>query len=157
MKLGYGFVSSNDGKQDYFLHRTNISKPNPGHLIASVAEEEPIQFDIAEGRKGLEAVNVRGIDGGAVKGFQYAPRVTARIPPLWAVNLVSDWRSAFIVSRFSHLQLPAAQQPSRHYGQKMTSKFTEEQGVRRRVFVMSDRWTKDGVSIVISFFFFFFF
>ena len=75
-------------ERDYFLHRVNIAKPNPKHLVASVASDEELLFDIAEGRKGLEATNVRSRENDTVKGFRYAPRVTTRVPPLWALLVV---------------------------------------------------------------------
>lgn len=53
-KKGYGFIRLNDGDQDIFVHYTSIK----GDGFKSLAEGEEVQFEMAEGPKGLQAQNV---------------------------------------------------------------------------------------------------
>ena len=50
---GFGFVIENDSKEEYFLHVSG--------LIDEVREGDAVEFDLKEGRKGLNAVDVRVI------------------------------------------------------------------------------------------------
>ena len=52
-RKGYGFIASNDGR-DIFVHYSNIS----GDGYKTLAEDDPVSFDVAEGDKGLRAENV---------------------------------------------------------------------------------------------------
>lgn len=51
---GYGFISRTDG-DDVFVHFSNIS----GSGFRNLEEGQQVEFEIGEGRKGPEAVNVR--------------------------------------------------------------------------------------------------
>jgi CspA family cold shock protein len=51
---GYGFISREDG-EDVFVHYSNIQ----GSGYRSLEEGQRVEFDIAPGRKGEEAQNVR--------------------------------------------------------------------------------------------------
>jgi CspA family cold shock protein len=51
---GYGFISRPDG-DDLFVHYSNIQ----GSGYRSLEEGQQVEFDIAPGRKGDEAQNVR--------------------------------------------------------------------------------------------------
>jgi cold shock protein len=51
---GYGFISRESG-DDIFVHYSNIS----GDGYKSLEEGQQVEFDVAEGRKGPEAQNVR--------------------------------------------------------------------------------------------------
>ena len=51
---GYGFISR-DGGDDVFVHYSNIQ--SPGYKSLSVGQQ--VEFDVAPGRKGEEAQNVR--------------------------------------------------------------------------------------------------
>jgi len=48
---GYGFVIENETKEEYFVHVSG--------LIDQVKEDDDITFELKEGRKGLNAVEVR--------------------------------------------------------------------------------------------------
>ncbi len=51
---GYGFISREDG-DDVFVHFSNIQ----GTGYRSLEEGQAVEFDVAPGRKGEEAQNVR--------------------------------------------------------------------------------------------------
>lgn len=51
---GYGFISRPDG-DDVFVHYSNIV----GDGYKSLDEGQAVEFDVGEGRKGPEALNVR--------------------------------------------------------------------------------------------------
>ncbi len=53
---GYGFISR-DGGSDVFVHFSNIA----GSGYKTLDEGQQVEFDIAPGRKGDEAQNVRVI------------------------------------------------------------------------------------------------
>ncbi|MEM8903008.1 MAG: cold-shock protein [Actinomycetota bacterium] len=53
---GYGFISREDG-DDVFVHFSNIA----GSGYKTLDEGQVVEFDIAPGRKGDEAQNVRAI------------------------------------------------------------------------------------------------
>lgn len=51
---GYGFISRDDG-DDVFVHFSNIQ----GTGYRSLTDGQRVEFDVAPGRKGEEAQNVR--------------------------------------------------------------------------------------------------
>ena len=53
---GFGFISREQG-EDVFVHYSNIQ----GNGYKSLAEGQQVEFDVAPGRKGEEARNVRAI------------------------------------------------------------------------------------------------
>ena len=53
---GYGFITREDG-DDVFVHFSNIQ----GSGYKSLDEGQAVEFDVAPGRKGEEAQNVRVI------------------------------------------------------------------------------------------------
>lgn len=59
---GYGFITPENGK-DVFVHFSAIQ----GDGYKSLNEGEAVEFEIAQGPKGEQAVNVHRIGGGAVK------------------------------------------------------------------------------------------
>ena len=50
---GYGFIIDNDSKKEYFVHVSG--------LIDEVREGDEVEFELQEGKKGLNAVNVKAI------------------------------------------------------------------------------------------------
>jgi len=51
---GYGFIGQDDGGEDLFVHFSSIS----GNGYRSLREGQAVQYEIQQGRKGLEAINV---------------------------------------------------------------------------------------------------
>ena len=52
-KKGYGFITMEDG-QEVFVHYTSID----GNGFRSLEQGEEVQFDVAQGPKGLQAAKV---------------------------------------------------------------------------------------------------
>ncbi|WP_010134717.1 cold-shock protein [Ochrovirga pacifica] len=48
---GFGFIVDEETKQDYFVHISG--------LVDEVREGDAVEYDLKEGRKGLNAVDVR--------------------------------------------------------------------------------------------------
>lgn len=48
---GFGFIKDNDSNEEYFVHHSK--------LIDSIREEDEVTFDLEQGKKGLNAVNVK--------------------------------------------------------------------------------------------------
>ena len=48
---GFGFITEKEEAKDYFVHVTG--------LIDEIRENDEVTFDLKEGRKGLNAVNVK--------------------------------------------------------------------------------------------------
>jgi CspA family cold shock protein len=58
-RKGYGFIEQ-DGGEDVFVHYSNIT----GEGFKTLEDGEEVEFDIAQGEKGLQAQNVRRTGGG---------------------------------------------------------------------------------------------
>ena len=54
---GYGFISQDDGNADVFVHFSAIQ----GEGYRSLDEGAAVEYDVAQGDKGLQAENVRVI------------------------------------------------------------------------------------------------
>ncbi|EPI2198637.1 cold-shock protein [Enterococcus hirae] len=52
-KKGYGFIAGEDGK-DIFVHYTAILTEG----FKTLEEGQPVQYDVVEGKQGLQASNV---------------------------------------------------------------------------------------------------
>ena len=50
---GFGFISEEDSNNEYFVHVTG--------LIDRIAEGDVVEFELQEGKKGLNAINVKVI------------------------------------------------------------------------------------------------
>ena len=50
---GYGFISRDDG-EDVFVHHTGII----GEGFRSLDEGQQVEFEVTQGKKGLQAINV---------------------------------------------------------------------------------------------------
>ena len=50
---GFGFISQMNDRSDLFVHSTG--------LIDQIRENDHVQYDIEEGKKGLNAINVKVI------------------------------------------------------------------------------------------------
>ena len=48
---GYGFITDNESGTEYFVHVSG--------LVDEVKEEDQVSFEVSQGRKGLNAVNVK--------------------------------------------------------------------------------------------------
>jgi len=48
---GFGFITPDDGSKDVFVHMNG--------LIDEIREGDKVSFDVEEGQKGLNAVNVK--------------------------------------------------------------------------------------------------
>ncbi len=48
---GFGFIKDANSSKEYFVHSTG--------LIDKIKENDEVTFDLQEGKKGLNAVNVR--------------------------------------------------------------------------------------------------
>jgi cold shock protein len=48
---GFGFISQTEDKSEIFVHSTG--------LIDQIRDNDRVQFDVEEGKKGLNAVNVK--------------------------------------------------------------------------------------------------
>jgi cold shock protein len=54
---GFGFITPTNGDKDVFVHYSNVA----GDGYKSLDEGQQVEFDVAQGRKGPEAQNVRVI------------------------------------------------------------------------------------------------
>ncbi len=50
---GFGFISDDDSNKEYFVHISG--------LVDEIQEGDAVEFELQEGRKGLNAVNVKVI------------------------------------------------------------------------------------------------
>ena len=49
--IGFGFIKDNDSAKEYFVHQSELKSP--------VKEGDEVSFELKEGKKGLNAVNVK--------------------------------------------------------------------------------------------------
>lgn len=54
-KKGFGFITSDEGGEDLFVHHSNIVMEG----YRTLKSGQPVEYEVAEGRKGLEATKVR--------------------------------------------------------------------------------------------------
>jgi CspA family cold shock protein len=51
---GYGFITPDEGGEDLFVHHTGIS----GRGFKSLEEGDKVSYEVTQGSKGMQAVNV---------------------------------------------------------------------------------------------------
>ncbi len=56
---GFGFISKDDGSGDVFVHFSSIG----GEGYKSLAEGDPVEFEVVESDKGPKAANVVKLSG----------------------------------------------------------------------------------------------
>jgi CspA family cold shock protein len=61
---GFGFVRPDDGASDVFFHFTGVVGGAPA--FEALAEGQVVVFDIEQGKKGPQAINVQAGAAGAV-------------------------------------------------------------------------------------------
>jgi CspA family cold shock protein len=54
---GFGFITPDDGAKDLFVHYSEIQ----GNGYRSLDENQRVQFDVAQGAKGPQAVGVTAV------------------------------------------------------------------------------------------------
>ena len=54
---GYGFIAPDDGGKDLFVHHSSIQSRG----FRSLDEGQQVEFDVEQGDKGLQAVNVTAL------------------------------------------------------------------------------------------------
>jgi CspA family cold shock protein len=52
---GFGFITPDDGGEDLFVHHTRIEMEG----FRTLKQGQRVQFETGQGRKGVEATNVR--------------------------------------------------------------------------------------------------
>jgi cold shock protein len=52
---GYGFISPDEGSEDLFVHHSGIT----GEGFKTLDEGEKVTYEAVQGRKGMQAENVR--------------------------------------------------------------------------------------------------
>ena len=50
---GFGFIKDKETEQDYFVHVSGLSE--------EISENDEVEYEVVEGKKGLNAVNVKKI------------------------------------------------------------------------------------------------
>jgi CspA family cold shock protein len=51
---GYGFIVPSDGSEDVFVHESG--------LLQEVTENDKVEFEVEQGKKGLNAVKVKRVE-----------------------------------------------------------------------------------------------
>lgn len=66
-RKGFGFITPNEGDKDVFVHHTAIVMEDDG--FATLNENDKVEFEVQQGKKGLEASNVK-----VTEAAPYQPR-----------------------------------------------------------------------------------
>eukprot|EP00300_Choanocystis_sp_HF-7_P028777 c34720_g1_i1.p2 GENE.c34720_g1_i1~~c34720_g1_i1.p2 ORF type:complete len:114 (-),score=24.30 c34720_g1_i1:40-381(-) len=62
-RKGFGFLASTEGGPDVFAHFSAIRGPSDG--MRTLVQNQKVQYEIADGPKGKQAVNIRVIEEAA--------------------------------------------------------------------------------------------
>lgn len=117
-RLGFGFITVCNGEEkgkDIFVHHSGIRPQNSNYN--TLRKGEYIQFNVINGVKGLQAVDIRGVGGGPLM----CDFVTTRKPP----GIVPR------VSRYENVPPPPPPSSSskppqwQHVGGNKTTKYTK--------------------------------
>lgn len=54
---GFGFIAPDDGSDDVFVHHTSINARG----FRNLEEAQRVEFEVEQGQKGLQAVNVTAL------------------------------------------------------------------------------------------------
>ncbi|WP_299259160.1 cold-shock protein [uncultured Kushneria sp.] len=55
---GYGFISPDDGGDDLFAHFSEVQAEG----FKSLQDGQKVSFEVTQGKKGLQAANIKAID-----------------------------------------------------------------------------------------------
>ncbi|XP_063798285.1 Y-box-binding protein 3-like [Pseudophryne corroboree] len=69
---GYGFIKRTDTKKRVYVHYTAIQKASLEQCFRSLGSGEMVEFELANGKKGIKAINVTGPGGVQVQGNKHA-------------------------------------------------------------------------------------
>ncbi len=50
---GFGFIKDNESNEEFFVHATG--------LVDKIKENDAVNFDVSEGKRGVNAVNVKKV------------------------------------------------------------------------------------------------
>ena len=56
---GYGFITPDDGTKDLFVHYSAIQSEG----FRTLNEGEKVEYEVTQGQKGPQAVNVKAVQG----------------------------------------------------------------------------------------------
>ena len=59
-RKNFGFISPDEGEEDFFVHRSDIESDSP--FGSPIAEGDRVEFDTEQSEKGPRAVNVRKVE-----------------------------------------------------------------------------------------------
>jgi cold shock protein len=74
---GFGFITPDDDGEDLFVHHTGIA----GSGFKSLVEGASVSYEVAQGRKGMQAVNVSegSTDGPSSRGTEDSLQVPLEV------------------------------------------------------------------------------
>ena len=73
---GFGFIMGDEAGKDYFVHQSSVKMEG----FRFLEEGERVQFDVMNGEKGVQAINVSGVNGAPLSG-EIANRANQRRGP----------------------------------------------------------------------------